>query len=270
MTAFLFTKRYWKQFVKKTDSWIVILFLILYFSMFLVNSGNYTRAEGGEVSIFAFLPIFSMNIDFPLMTLAGFLMLISDIPVMNQGVQFEMIRTNRHSWFAGQVLYGLCVSVTYTLAIALLPCLFFLGTLSLQKGWGESVLDGTAFMADYVMVGYDAVLDQSAIGAWIKIFILFVGLEMLFVMICCVSNLLGGKGMGVAICSVFVLMERVLKMFELDLGFASPVVMLNRFYKDDGSNMIPAVCYFVLFVLALVIVGWRIMYYVDINVESRK
>lgn len=225
------------------------------------------RSEGGNVGIFSLLPVLFTNVDFILMTLAAYLMLASDMPIRNHEIQFEITRTNKTTWFGGQLLYSFFISVTYALVISILPCVFYIGNIALQNTWGTAVEDGSAFFVDGVIVDYDNVLKQSAGGAWIKCFLLFVGLEMLFAMICCLLNLVVGKGYGVAVCSVLILMERFLCAFELDLGYFSPVVLLNRFYKDNGANMVPTICYFVTMILALFLLGWRLLRRIDIGIE---
>lgn len=265
--CFLFSIRHWKQCVKKIDFWLIMAFLLVFYSTFLYNGGVYLRSEGGSVGIFSFLPIFSTNGDFILMTLAGYLMLASDMPIRNREIQFEITRTDKNTWFLGQLLYSFFISVTYTLVISVLPCVFYVGNVVLQNVWGTAVEDGSAFFMDGVISDYGAVMEQSAGSAWIKAFLLFVCLEMLFAMICCLLNLIAGKGYGVAICSLLILMERVLCMFVLDLGYFSPVVLLNRFYKDNGANMVPTVCYFVTIILALFLLGWKLLRRIDIGIE---
>lgn len=265
--CFLFAIRYWKQCVKKTDFWLIVGFLLVFYSMLSYNSGVYMRSEGGSVGIFSFLPVFSTNRNFILMTLAAYLMLASDMPIRNRVIQFEITRTNKSTWFLGQLLYSFFISVTYALVISILPCVFYIGNVTLQNTWGTAVEDGSAFFADGIITDYDIVLRQSAGGAWIKAFLLFVGLEMLFAMICCLLNLVIGKGYGVTVCSVLIFMELVLGMFVLDWGYFSPVVLLNRFYKDNGANMVPTICYFVTMILALFLLGWRLLRRIDIGIE---
>ena len=130
--------------------------------------------------------------------------------------------------------------------------------------WGESVEDGSAFLAGSIVYD-DSLLTRSPLFMIMGVLIILTRLCVFFAMLCCVSNMMTESGIGVGLCAVFIIAERLTKTFEVNLGFLSPVGMLKNFYSTDGTNIFPIISYFVFLVVLLMILGMKTLQKTNIN-----
>lgn len=262
--SILFAYRSWKEQIKSIDFWIVQLCIFVFFSINCMESGKLLYENGGTIGIFASLPVLMTNEDFMLIIMAGFLMIICDIPVMRENRIFSVVRSDRLSWFVSQFLYSVLMSATYLVSIFFYSIVFYIRNISFNLQWGESVEDGSAFLAGSIVYD-DSLLTRSPLFMIMGVLIILTLLCVFFAMLCCVSNMMTESGIGVGLCAVFIIAERLTKTFEVNLGFLSPVGMLKNFYSTDGTNFFPIISYFVFLVVLLMILGMKTLQKTNIN-----
>jgi hypothetical protein len=255
----------WRSELKTADFWVVMLCLFTFMSINFYDSGSLLYEQGGKIGIFSLFPIVMTDADFILIIFAGLLMVLCDIPMRKAGLTFEVLRMNRLTWFLGQVMYSFFMCATYFILVYLSTIVFYVRNLEWTTAWGKAVEDGTAFMGSLGMLFPSEILKLNALATFLRAFLLAVLLGVFLSMVCCVANMLGGKGIGLALCGMLIILQRLFAGYLIDLGMFSPVGMLNCFYQDIGTNLIPAICYYVFITTLLIAISNRILYKTDIS-----
>ena len=253
----------WSRELRNWDFWIVLLCLFTFLSINYYDSGCILFEIGDKIGVFSLLPIMLADWTFCLIIYAGFLMIICEIPLRKKGLTFEVLRMNRLSWFFGQIVYGLLMSITYFFFVMLIGISFFVRSVSFTTEWGTAVEEGTAFMGELGMIFPSNLLEMNAARVCLQAFVLAVLLGVLLGMICCVCNMLTEKGIGLAICGVLIIIQRFADGWELSFRNILPLGMLTGFYTSQGTNIIPAVCYYVFCITLLVMIRYYILYKPD-------
>lgn len=255
----------WKRQLRRFDFWLVFLFLLCFFSILYGQGGESLLRDGGSVGVFAIFGVSLAEADVVLVTFAGLLMIVCDLPVKGAGLEFRVLRSSRTAWYVGQVLYSLLITVTYFFLVFLSQIVFYLPNLSFRSEWGSAVEDGSAFVGGYGMELTDAMMQQDTVGVFLRAFLLAVLLGMLFAMLCCSTNMMGGRGVGISICGFLIIWQRICKANGIDNGMMSPVGILDNYYQYGGGNVIPSLGYYIFLITLLVIVGQRVLYRTDMT-----
>ena len=143
--------------------------------------------------------------------------------------------------------------------------IFYLPSLSPGVGWGSAVEEGMAFAGGSGIAFPDALLQQNVLVIFLGAFLLAVLLGTLFSMICCSTNMIGGRGIGVSICGFLIIWQQICRANGVDSGMLSPVGVLDSYYQYGSGNIIPAVGYYVFLITVLLILGQRILYRIDMT-----
>ncbi len=262
--SLLFAFRNWKEKIRTADFWIVQLCTIMFFSINFYSSSQLLYKSGGTIGLFALFPIMLMSIDFTLIIFSGYLMLTSDIPVSREDNLFIIIRSDRLTWFVSQFLYGFFLALTHMVLVFFYSFLFYIRNVSFSPDWGEAILDGSAFMSGYMLFD-EKVLAYNPVHLTVCLFVLSVLLCVFFSMLCCIFSMRFANGVGVALCACFIIMERFVSGYDINIGYFSPVGMLKNFYVSQGRGFLSAICYFVVLIFLLGTVGIKYLYRADIR-----
>lgn len=130
---------HWRSNPKYT---VVIVYLLLYTYERVSGLAGYARDLGAQISpwVFPFLPCTGTGF-LPLML--GFILLISDAPFRTGHQQMVMQRTGKRTWLAGQLIYILTVSISFTIFMWLLSWLYVIPELEWSNKWGAVLSTAT-------------------------------------------------------------------------------------------------------------------------------
>lgn len=240
-----FTCRQWKEEMRKIDFWIVVLCEAVFFSLFFGGVGSILGEAGETAGICSVLPVSLLNMDFVLIILGGYIMVISDIFSMGKNVCMLAMRSDRIRWYLGQVFYSFLISVTYFVVITVLQLAFYIGHIEISAGWGTSVISGTAFSGEFPLDIPSELLEQNAVVTFFCALAFSVLLGIFLGMICCVSNMSWKGGIGTAICAGFVVLERICVTGGMKLGMKSPVGMLANYLDMQAGNAMLTMIYYI-------------------------
>lgn len=198
-------------------------------------------------------------------------MLFADMPFLSSGTPFYLVRTDRRTWIAGQVVYILAVTVIY-MAFVLLGTILF----SIQQSFIANMWSPTAAILGYTNAG-----ERVAIPALVKtlemswpyqsmvsIFFLMLGYTSVMVMLMLVCNLRFGQVAGVVSVLVYsvygILMQPdtiqlILKLPDeayyianVIIGWVSPLNQATYHMHNFGYDKLPRLWQSYLIFLVLV------------------
>ena len=263
--AWFFSVKQWKMVVKSLDFWGMMFVLMLFFSLFFQKAGQEVRMAGESISIFAVLPVSVISRDFLMLLLGGLLFVVSDVPMVFDGVAWYLLRANRAAWYLGQLFYMALMTATYFFTVFLLQVVFYFPNVKVTGGWGNAVHSGKAFSGEHELLFPKTLLEQSPVAAWLKCFGFFLLLGLLFALICCVANmLLKNGGIGVLVCILLIMEQMNIVDLGLHAGPLSPagIAVEGIFAKKFG--ILATVCYFVFLIVLLAGAGMRQSQRIDI------
>ncbi len=158
------------------------------------------------------------------------LVILCDIPKLNNCTMQMIMRTNRSVWMISQILYSIIISsIYYVLTYVILLC------------------------AGNRCINYSKpVPNKNDIFA----FILFVLLSLLFSVLCLICNLILKHGAGNAICILLILIDNGVCAFMMNNNiqiyrFIMPNYISQSFSSGDIFHLIYASCYFMILSILL-------------------
>lgn len=260
-----FTCRQWKEEIRKIDFWVVVLCEAVFFSLFFGGMGNVLGEAEEMAGICSVLPMSLLNMDFVLIILGGYIMIISDIFSTGKNVCMLAMRSDRIRWYLGQVFYSFLISITYFVVIMVLQLAFYIGHIEISAEWGSGVISGTAFSGEFTLDIPSALLEQNALLTFLCTLAFSVLLGTFLGMICCVCNMYWRGGIGTAICAGLVVLERICVTNSMSLGMKSPVGMLANYQDLQAGNIITTVIYFIVLTGILIGIGMYRIRKMDIS-----
>lgn len=249
------------------DFWGVIIILEVFFSTVLLSSGNAVRESGEAMGIFSVFPLVISEVELYWLPLAGLLFVLSDIPVIFDGIEYHILHLNRTIWYLSQMAYAFLISATYFFVLFLGELVFFLPNLSLTAEWGSAVESG-AYMGAYFYERPESLFEQTALAGCARTFCFLVLLGFLFSAICCVANLLTHEGIGILVCALLIFADFVLKIqLVYQPSLLSPVGVATDYVAEPGRYF--PVFYFIFLALILWIIGLTRCHKIDIKSERK-
>ncbi len=228
-------KSQWKASIKNIDFWVVLLCLFAFFSLFFVTPVKELIGSGQTVGICAIYPAMLLDGDFILLIFAGFLMVMSNVPVLSQETQL----------------------------------LFYLPVLSFNTDWGSAVYSGQAFASNGRNLFIpENLLEVSAFSAAILAFFLSVLLGLLFTLLCCLANMAGFGSVGLAICSLLLFVELICERRGMIMGMFSPVGVLKSYYGGTSVTVSFSILYYMFFFFVFVLIGFYQIQRMDLGKEQ--
>ncbi|MDD6212920.1 MAG: hypothetical protein PUB22_07250 [Clostridiales bacterium] len=121
---------------------------------------SYLAQEQTSMNVFEMYILNMNSIYMERYVFMGFLLLICDIPFLESGLQYYMLRSHRKDWLAGQFLYIGSMIVLYNLFIFLVFAACTGGHISFTGDWGEVVQKAMMPLQDFP----DVLADVSSAG----------------------------------------------------------------------------------------------------------
>ncbi len=118
-----------------------IMFLVIFIAMRIgVGGARVYLTENDQMFQAVELFVFALSSNFfQILLILGLLFLIGDAPFLTEGMSFQLIRTSRGKWLAGQILSCVLISAIYLIVIAILFVLLFWGQVTFQNEWSNPV-----------------------------------------------------------------------------------------------------------------------------------
>lgn len=262
-------KSQWKASIKNIDFWVVLLCLFAFFSLFFVTPVKELIGSGQTVGICAIYPAMLLDGDFILLIFAGFLMVMSNVPVLSQETQFQVIRADRSIYYLSQIVYSIFMTMTYFLSVFILSVLFYLPVLSFNTDWGSAVYSGQAFASNGRNLFIpENLLEVSAFSAAILAFFLSVLLGLVFTLLCCLANMAGFGSVGLAICSLLLFVELICERRGMIMGMFLPVGVLKSYYGGTSVTVSFSILYYMFFFFVFVLIGFYQIQRMDLGKEQ--
>ena len=251
----------WKYQFRNADIWIVFLAVCAIMYSVLRNITNAVNV--GSVGIWAVYPVCLTDRWIGIYLFAGVLILVADLPASYRGMEYEISRMKKASWYFGQMLYGLYMISTYFLFVFLFEVLCFGSKIELSTEWGGAIYDGSIFSGGTLSVKLNTILADyhAATGAMAESFLLSLLVGYLFAMICLVCNMFFSRGrIGVLLCSMLIAESMIAyAFFDQDLKYWSPLGLLTSYYHGTRVPVSYAVMFLFLCNAVLgVIGGWHL------------
>ena len=201
--------------------------------------------------------------------------LFADMPFISSGTPFYLIRTSRHVWVWGQIIYIMLATALYLL--------FILGStavLSIHQAFSANMWSPTA-----AILGYTSAGQRIAVPALVKtlemswpyqsmlnIFLLMLGYSLVMVQVMLVSNLRYGQAVGViavftynlyglllnpdTIQAIFDLPDEAYYIANVIIGWISPLNQATYHMHNFGYDKLPKLWQSYLIFLVLIVVGF--------------
>ncbi len=239
---------------------IITTFLLAFIVSFLLTGKVLDRALEYNTSIQMFEPfVWTFGDSNSILLISLLLMLLfSDIPFLSAGTPFFLMRTNRKTWLAGQILYIISATFLFLLFILLSTMI-----LCAQSAFPGNVWSKTAATLGYSGDGAGAMLPvlvktlelSRPFQCTLNIFIMMMlySLSMVMIMLC--FNVAKGQRAGVISVFVFSVFGFVLKpgtiagVFRLSedlyykanvaLGWISPLNHATYHMHNFGYDLLP-------------------------------
>lgn len=248
----------WKRQVRRADFWIVIVVMGIFFWSYLNAGRDYMSSIGDTVGFFSVFPVLMSDEIFILVNYACLLILLSDVPLIYEGMEYQILRISRMKWLISQLLYVVILDVTFFLLSAAIQLACYIPVVSLDGEWGAGIKNATAFQSFSINVP-EKLLDMEAAAAFGESFLLCVLLGLLFALICFICNLLGThSGLGVLICTLAIIWKEFCARLEVggvDMGFLSPVGLQGSYCGYTGVSVPAAAAYYVFFCCLIVVIS---------------
>lgn len=248
----------WKRQIRRADFWIVIVVMGVFFWSYLAAGRDYMGTVGDTVGVFSIFPIVMSDQSFVLVSYACLLILLSDVPVVYEGMEYQILRISRMEWYISQLLYVVILDITFFLLAAFMQLACYIPAVSFDGEWGSGIQNATAFQSFSISVP-EKLLHMEAAAAFGEAFLLCVLLGLLFALVCFICNLLGAhSGLGVLICTLAIVWKEFWAYFGLggtDVGFLSPVGLQGSYCGYTGVSVPAAVAYYVFFCCLIILVG---------------
>lgn len=254
-TSLLIAGKLWRRQLRRVDFWIVIAVLGIFFWSYFNAGQSYMMAINETVGVFSVFPISMTDRSFILIIYACLLILVSDVPILPNGSEYQILRISRLRWYAGQVLYIVFLNVTYFLMVAAIQLACFFPAISFDGEWGQGILSGSAFSSFSLSVPA-LLLKMQPQKAFGLSFLLSVFLGLLFSTVCFLFNLLAAHdGLGVLICAAAIGIGDLCGRYGYDVGFLSPVGLVGSYAGQTYVPVPAAVGYYLFFSCLMVLVG---------------
>lgn len=262
-------KLQWKTTIRNVDFWVVLLCLFVFFSLFFVTPVKRLIGSGEAVGICSIYPAMLLDEDFILLIFAGFLMIMSNVPVLSQETQFQVIRVDRNIYYFSQIIYSILMTVTYFLSVYIISILFYLPVLSFDTDWGSAVYSGQAFFSEgRNLLIPENLLETSASSVAISAFCLSVLLGLVFTLLCCLANMTGFSRIGLTICILLLFFERMCAQKNINMGIFSPVGVLKSYYGEINITISFSVFYYIFLFSVFLLIGFYQIQRMDLGKEQ--
>lgn len=252
----------------RMDYWIIIITLLAFFSVILTDTKGALAAGGEDISIFAVLPLLFSNRDVLLLIVIGYLFLVSDIPEFCPGIEMQILRVDRASWYISQWLYMAAVTVVYFIMIHIMAVLLLLPYVEISPEWGGGVIHGFVSGGDFPLVVDDRFLSHSALAGGLASLLLVTLLSFFFAGVCCICNLLPlHAGTGVVIDALFIFLYLLHAGGEVSLGWLSPMEMFAEYSGEAGFVFYGYASYYIALIIICIVVGFKKLSEAEIRLE---
>lgn len=251
MNMFRLAVRQWKYQIRKIDFWIMLFILPIFYASFFQAAKQTNFKEFSEMlNVITLSPTVMSISTIVFVTYACLLFIVSDIPAVYQGVEYQIIRMNREIWFMGQVWYLVLINITYFGIAFLLQNICY-------------AISGNPYQI------VPTILTPGDIGLWGIVFGLCCLLGCLMGMVCLVCNIFElHTGVGIALCAAMIWIWEFTLGNEYDLGYFSPVGVLQSYNSTTKIPVAGGYAYYVFAIILLLLIGsYRIRHH-DIRTKA--
>jgi hypothetical protein len=213
------------------------------------------------------------------------LLLFADMPFLDSGVPFYLMRINRKTWLKGQALYVILATSSYIIFILLATIVLCMNNSFIKNIWSETA----------AILGYSDVGKAIAVPAFVNtlemntpykcmitIFVLMLLYSLLMVFIMLLLNILKGQFYGVAgvfifslygfllnpqlIKALFNLPDELMYKANVAVGWLSPLNQATYHMHNFGYDLLPRLwqsftIFFVLILLCYILTLFAIKKY---------
>lgn len=261
---------------------VLVTFALAFILCFLLSNKVVQFAYAHQASmqmVEAFVWTFSDSNSILLSSLL-LVLLFADLPFLNPGVPFYLVRINRQTWLLGQTLYIVLATSVY-LVFILAATVF----LSMQDSFVGNIWSETAAILAYSGIGQTVALPASVTtlemstpyAAMATIFLLMLLYTLLIAFLMLVLNLLKGQFWGVGsvfafslygfllkpqfIQTLFHLPDALLYQANLAVGWLSPLNQATYSMHSFGYDLLPTLWQSCLIFLVLIFFCYGIAFY---------
>lgn len=268
MNGIKFAFRQWRYQLKQMNFWIVMIVLLLFFWSYLAAGREVLSAKGERVGVFALFPIMASESNIVLVMFACLLVLISDIPTVYAGIEYQLIRMDRMKWYVGQITYIFLLNITFWILVIGMQLFCYIPYLSCRIELGDGITSGDAFASFGVMVP-ECLTDTNIMCKFAEAVGLCVMLGLLMGVICLVCNILGfHAGTGITICASLIVVWQFTICNAVDWKYFSPVGVLQSYSGYSAVPVVGAYAYYIQLCCILMFLGMYKVNRYDLNIGT--
>jgi hypothetical protein len=240
---------------------MAVLLQILYLHSRITPLREFCRASGYRVTVFLF-PFLTSDSNSVLILMSGLIILLCDVPSVDQGYPSQVLRAGPVLWSWGQLLYIITASAGYSLFLILLSVLLCVPYVDLHWEWGKilATFAQTSVASDHgiaISFPFEIYNAFSAPTALLLSSLNFFLICVLLVTLILVLNLFVHNYAGTIAAALLVLWQKAVTLTWTGLTRFSPVswVSLNRI-NVSGSTLYPSFLYiYIVILISIALLG---------------
>lgn len=195
----------WRYLLTESRFFVSLLLTIFFLDIYISPIRNFCRTVGEKISPFLYPCLIADNA-LLLLLLLSFLLLVSDIPFLDQSMKYIVIRSGKKAWLKAQMNYLFTISIFYMCVLWFGSILLCLPYLQFMKDWERIIgtlaqTDAGSQFAIAIQPSYEMMLSYTPLEAVLITFISGVMVLYMFCLVLFGISLYLSKVLG--LCIVF-------------------------------------------------------------------
>lgn len=156
----------------------------------------------------------SIGVNLPkVMIYLGFVVLLSDVPFMDEATPYVMTRSKRGAWWRGECIYIWMASFLYMAFITIVSILLVLPTVTWNGLWGSTIVEAVKSSGAAIGLRVEASIVQvfyPSATLWLTFLAGWLSMSLLGHMAYAINLLINKKVAGIAVMVFFILLDPII------------------------------------------------------------
>ncbi|MCI9577127.1 MAG: hypothetical protein HFJ84_10960 [Clostridiales bacterium] len=254
---FNFSFQNFRKWMSNPRIYMIGILLILYIFNTTIPISKFCQTVQVSISPWYFPFLTSDQWVIPIL-FSGLILLFCDAPFIDQSQPYNIIRSGRKKWIAGQLLYIFFASIIYFLFILIISTLLLLPVTRWQTDWGRvlNTLATTTAQSEFhipITFHQKIILLYNPIQALGISFLMNILVGTFIGLLIFVINLRFNRILGCIIAAIPTLLTNTIFFNEFFLVYYIPVSWVSLIKLDPtGKQLLPSVTYASIVILALI------------------